>query len=433
MSYGRRCLFVVFVGVLRCWSGGVNLGWRDGHHTQRKVSVVATMHKALVLWRRMWSWPLLCLGALGCGYFLLLSPGPVRVQVVCKGGPGAAAAFDSRANCGAPGSPCPKHRSADPNHRRTAGDDNDADDAEDMVLVSRRRLEDLLTSVARNVSSDGDAVLRDQHKQQPCIQPSYREWRLKPTSSLPTIYVVTPTYRRPEQMADLTRLAQTLMLVPNVHWLVVEDAKTRTPMVADLLRRTGFPYQHLLAPMPQAYVKKKGSKPRGVSNRLKGLQWIREHAKDGVIYFCDDDNTYDIRIFEEMRWTKTVSMWPVGLLTSYGLSSPVVRNGRLVGFYDGWQAGRKYPVDMAGFAVSVKLLLERPNASMPFSPGYEEDGFLKSLQIKQADIQLKADNCTKLLVWHTQTKKNVPADKVDVVRYNNTNLMQLKNQIVEKP
>ena len=60
----------------------------------------------------------------------------------------------------------------------------------------------------------------------------------------------------------------------------------------------------------------------------------------------------------QIRTTKRVSMWPVGLCTKFGLSSPVVVNGNFVGFYDGWVAGRKFPVDMAGFAVSVEFLLQ---------------------------------------------------------------------------
>lgn len=59
-----------------------------------------------------------------------------------------------------------------------------------------------------------------------------------------------------------------------------------------------------------------------------------------------------------MRNTEKVSMWPVGLCTKTGLSTPIVKNGELIGFYDGWIAGRKFPVDMAGFAVSVKFLKE---------------------------------------------------------------------------
>lgn len=60
-----------------------------------------------------------------------------------------------------------------------------------------------------------------------------------------------------------------------------------------------------------------------------------------------------------MRYTKKVSMWPVGLVTKVGLSSPVVDDrGVVVDFYDGWFANRKFPVDMAGFAVNVEFLLQ---------------------------------------------------------------------------
>lgn len=59
-----------------------------------------------------------------------------------------------------------------------------------------------------------------------------------------------------------------------------------------------------------------------------------------------------------MRNTQKVSMWPVGLCTKTGLSTPIVKDGQFIGFYDGWIAGRKFPVDMAGFAVSVKFLQE---------------------------------------------------------------------------
>ena len=33
-----------------------------------------------------------------------------------------------------------------------------------------------------------------------------------------------------------------------------------------------------------------------------------------------------------------------------------MREGRIVGFFDGWIGGRKFPVDMAGFAVRVETL-----------------------------------------------------------------------------
>lgn len=54
--------------------------------------------------------------------------------------------------------------------------------------------------------------------------------------------------------------------------------------------------------MPQLFKKRKGPKPRGVSNRNRGLEWLRDNATDGVFYFADDDNTYDIRLFEEVNY-----------------------------------------------------------------------------------------------------------------------------------
>lgn len=155
-----------------------------------------------------------------------------------------------------------------------------------------------------------------------------------------------------------------------------------------------------------------------------------------------------------MRQTKKISMFPVGLVTSFGVSSPIVRHGSIDGFYDGWIGGRKFPVDMAGFAVNVKFFLSRPKAKMPFSPGYEEDGFLKSLApFDLKEIELLASNCTEvgtipytidralsltaqpgcllqILVWHTQTKKNPVAAKVNATKYGGTNIVTLREILV---
>lgn len=250
---------------------------------------------------------------------------------------------------------------------------------------------------------------------------------------LPMIYIITPTYKRPEQLPDLTRLAQTIMHVKASTWLVIEDAETLSPPVEALLKRTGIQFHHLLAPMPTVYRNQK-NKPRGVSGRNKGMEWIRKSEVDrnGVVYFADDDNSYDLRLFEEIRSVKDVGMWPVGLITEYGISSPVVENanGRITGFYDGWIANRTFAVDMAGFAVSVKRILNHPDGMMPYIMGWEEDGLLRNLGVLIDDVEVKADNCTQIYVWHTQTKKNKPPNKPDMASYENTNVWKLYKQII---
>lgn len=76
--------------------------------------------------------------------------------------------------------------------------------------------------------------------------------QLKQYCPLPTnktdktiIYIVTPTYRRPEQQAELTRLAQTLMHVKDIYWLLIEDAKEKSPLLEELLKKWGIRNVHL--------------------------------------------------------------------------------------------------------------------------------------------------------------------------------------------
>lgn len=88
----------------------------------------------------------------------------------------------------------------------------------------------------------------------------------------------------------------------------------------------GIPYTHISSPMPDFYRSQKPM-PRGVANRRAAINWIRQNGKKpGVMYFGDDDNTFDLRLFDEIRSTKRVSMFPVGLIGQYSVSTPVVRN-----------------------------------------------------------------------------------------------------------
>ncbi|XP_055545540.1 galactosylgalactosylxylosylprotein 3-beta-glucuronosyltransferase S [Wyeomyia smithii] len=227
-------------------------------------------------------------------------------------------------------------------------------------------------------------------------------------SSDTVIYFVTPTYPRREQAAEITRLGQTLMHVPNLHWIVADDTESCNPFLNQLLKKFGIPYTHIASPMPVFYRTRK-LVPRGVANRRAALSWIRNNnKKTGVLYFGDDDNTFDLKLFSEIRTTKKVSMFPVGLIGDYAVSTPIVSNGKVQGFFDSWPAKRKWPVDMAGFAVNLEYMALSSNVTMPYKAGYEEDEFLKSIGLKMQDIEPKANNCTEILVWHTQTKNNKP-------------------------
>ncbi|KAK3586638.1 hypothetical protein CHS0354_028494, partial [Potamilus streckersoni] len=152
---------------------------------------------------------------------------------------------------------------------------------------------------------------------------------------IPTIFAITPTYYRLEQKADLTRLCQTLRLVENLHWIIVEDSVNKTTLIKRLLNNCKVRCVHLNAVTPPMFKNNPGRKnfPRGVAQRNAALSWIREHVNpketQGVVYFADDDNTYDVRIFEEMRYTNILSVWPVGLIAGGKFESPMVKDGKV--------------------------------------------------------------------------------------------------------
>lgn len=284
-----------------------------------------------------------------------------------------------------------------------------------------------------------------------------------PSAENSPIFAITPTFRRQVQAAELIRTGNTFRHVNNLLWIVVEESFSLTSSVTEVLKRTKTPFVQLIA---SDYTGLKGKKKaRGVANRNQGMMWLKAHLehdltfwnrpmvvcfsqvnnvytsvsncssemifstnKNGVVYFADDDNSYDVALFDEMRTTKEVSMWPVGLVAKFGVSSPVVQHGKVIGFFDGWEANRTFPIDMAGFSVNAEFLFSKKSYKMPFLVGREEDMFLK--QLYPFKIEPKADMCRKIMVWHTQTVKRPKVEMWNHEIWNrkvkNTNLKHLK-------
>uniref|UniRef100_A0A8C5QVG3 Galactosylgalactosylxylosylprotein 3-beta-glucuronosyltransferase n=1 Tax=Leptobrachium leishanense TaxID=445787 RepID=A0A8C5QVG3_9ANUR len=243
--------------------------------------------------------------------------------------------------------------------------------------------------------------------------------------SLPIIYAITPTYSRPVQKAELTRLANTFRQVSGLHWILVEDSAQTTELVSRFLAGAGVRATHLHVPTPRRY--KRGGLPRATEQRNAGLTWLRQQYQaqvqlsyrlnsapaapqqlpnvSGVVFFADDDNTYSLELFQEMRTTRKVSVWPVGLVGGRRYERPVVENGKVVGWYTGWRADRPFAIDMAGFAVSLQVILSSPKALFKrrgSQPGMQESDFLKQIT-KVEELEPKASNCTKV---HTRMECN---------------------------
>ncbi|XP_074026071.1 glucuronyltransferase I isoform X2 [Leptinotarsa decemlineata] len=236
------------------------------------------------------------------------------------------------------------------------------------------------------------------------------------------IYAVTPTYYRYVQRAELTRISQTLRLVPNIHWIVIEDSETKSDLVRHVLAESQLAFTHLNAKTPP-FEKLKGKDPRwkrhrGVEQRNMALSWIRNNLQigrdRGIVYFMDDDNTYHTKLFSEIMKVKKVGVWPVGLVAGWTVETPIVDHvtGKVKSYQSGWRPNRPFAIDMAGFAINLDLILTKTDAKFSYKmeKGFQESEFLSFFTTKE-ELEPLADNCTKVYVWHTRTE-NPPIKKV---------------------
>ncbi len=130
--------------------------------------------------------------------------------------------------------------------------------------------------------------------------------------NLSTIYIVTPTYARPTQLAEITRLMNTLRNVPKIIWVVVEDSNVESHYLRNFLHNSGLTYILLNIKSKQIDLKtykQHNLKPgerfrmhRGTDQRNMAIEYLKRNSNndDDIVYFADDDNAYSISLFEEV-------------------------------------------------------------------------------------------------------------------------------------
>lgn len=251
------------------------------------------------------------------------------------------------------------------------------------------------------------------------ISPSIGPSRISTTAlraslppSLPQIIVITPTYRRSTRLADMTRMANTLSHIKCLHWVVIEDGNQKVKAVERLLNRTGLPHTYFPAKTSPGYPR------RGWYQRTMALQYLRNHTdlitgdhKKSIVYFGDDDNSYDLRLFNDyIRKVQKVGIWAVGLAGGTLVESPAVVNRTVIGWNVLWNKKRKFATDMAGFAVALDVIL---NSTAVFGKsckrglGAPETCFLEDLGLRMSDLEPFGfeQKDREILVWHTKTVK----------------------------
>ncbi|MFH4979015.1 hypothetical protein AB6A40_005724 [Gnathostoma spinigerum] len=196
-------------------------------------------------------------------------------------------------------------------------------------------------------------------------------------------------------------MSHTLSLIKNLHWIVVDEMYP-SRIVKDILNRSALPHTYL-----GIHGKKYGSNA-GRNTALRYIRTKMTRIEDAVVYFADDDNVYDIRLFDSyIRKVKTIGIWAVGTVGNVQVEYPKVENGVIIGYETGFWPNREFAVDMAGFAVNIQLLRETPSAQFPSNCcHYESENiFLQSFGRLKEEVHPFGydDHPREVLVWHTQT------------------------------
>jgi hypothetical protein len=205
-----------------------------------------------------------------------------------------------------------------------------------------------------------------------------------------SLIFVTPTYAWRGRERYLRRCADAFRRVRDLFWIVIEDGDRTSPEVEQVLDRSGVP--HL-------YAAHGPTRSSANAQRNWALKYIRDQRLSGVVYFADDDNKYEARLFDELRKVKRVGILPVGCLGPWGVERPIVREGRLTGWSADWR-DRKYPVGMAGFAFASELLFERDGDIWKRHGRGGETEFIDSLVDSQGELEFLCNDCRDCHVWH---------------------------------
>ncbi|KAL5493873.1 hypothetical protein EMCRGX_G015107 [Ephydatia muelleri] len=230
----------------------------------------------------------------------------------------------------------------------------------------------------------------------------------------PVIYLITATYQRQSQKADLVSLCHTLKHVPSLVWIVVENSASQSPVIRAVLGRCNISAVHLTVQTPERIQAKKKYSPKvtGVVHRNTGLGWVREHCSrqdcGGVVLFGDDDDRYDLRLFDEIRKTERVSVFMVGLTGGLLMEGPYCKNGSVAQWHRVWTPERPVPVDMQGFAINVRLLLKRSDVWIEGGGAYTDMGYVEASRfifqfVSNTSMLECRTQMNEVLVWRTRT------------------------------
>ena len=101
----------------------------------------------------------------------------------------------------------------------------------------------------------------------------------------------------------------------------------------------------------------------------------------------------------QIRNTRTLSVWPVAFTAKLYYEGPLCAKGRVSAWHTAFAKERPFPIDMAGFATNLKLLLDNPGVVFTRSQiGYMESNFLKQFPVSVEEVECKGNGSMEVCV-----------------------------------
>lgn len=231
------------------------------------------------------------------------------------------------------------------------------------------------------------------------------------------LIIVTPTHARPLQAYYLSRLAHTLKLVrPPLLWIVVEMT-LQSDHTADILRRTGVMYRHLVCNKNLTDIK-----DRSVHQRNVALSHIETHHLDGIVHFADDYNTYSADLFEQMRQIRRFGTWTVAKLTGNKnkdfVEGPICNGTQVIGWHvnDSRRRFRRFHADMSGFAFNSTIIWDPKRWHRPtpepirqldtVRDGFQVSSFIEQVVEDESQMEGLLEDSSRVMVWLLQLQSS---------------------------
>lgn len=209
--------------------------------------------------------------------------------------------------------------------------------------------------------------------------------------------IITCTYHRPPRLKYLNHLKELLCKESKIRWFVIDDAKSEDIDLKNFLPNFAI-YLHI-GP----------TRDKGHAQRNLALEYIYDNKLDGLIYNADDDNRYDVKIFDELRRTDKFAFLPVGgdIIGVDGTPErPIIsKTGKFIRWNSYWQ--RKYSIDMGGFCFDSSLLSELKKPFWIHHGAGGETEFIDKLIRSPKEAQFLCDNCTKAYCFHNELLRTV--------------------------